>query len=233
MFFYEKLAKGIERSTAGDIYTPSVKELDRFLESFKETEIGLQLEAVSTYYDSIKDDFTPFCNEFNVHCPSGCGGCCRHFVPDLTPSEALIIAVYALTAMKEKDIDKLLIENKDNTLGPCPFFDPDSSFHCTIYPVRSLTCRLFGSCTSMTRSGRAFRRCCFTDDSSTMPEKLNESDLEKAKCSVPVMGRYGEELLSLYANTGETALLPEAVQRQMERIRLLLMLTGKSPSSFQ
>lgn len=208
-----------------------MKELDEFISAIDGTEAATQLKAIAEYYDSITDDFVPFCNEFGIHCAEGCGHCCEHFVPDLTPSEALIIAAYCLAAKQDVDIRKLVEENMDNTTGPCPFYRADSPYHCTIYPVRSLTCRLFGSCTSMTKHGRAFRRCSFTPNPELMPERLTEAELSEAESHVPVMNSYGAELLNLEGNSGDTALLPEALLRQTARLELLLSLTGQNLAS--
>lgn len=208
-----------------------MKELADLISLLDGTETGVQLKAIAKYYDSIQDDFTPFCHEFGIHCAAGCGKCCEHFVPDLTTSEALIIAAYCLAEKPDLDIRKLSDENKDNTTGPCPFYRADSPFHCTIYPVRSLTCRLFGSCTSMTKHGRAFRRCSFTPNPELMPEKLTEEELSDAENHVPVMNSYGAELINLEGNSGETALLPEALLRQTARLELLLSLIGQNLAS--
>ena len=78
-------------------------------------------------------------NGFNAYeeCKA-CGKCCNIIVVAMTLDEAHAIADY----IKENDI-----QPKDNGLFICPLLQEDGK--CSVYPVRSMTCRLH-SC-SLTR----------------------------------------------------------------------------------
>lgn len=190
--------------------------------------IAEQLKAISLYYESIQDDFTPFQSEFNIHCPDGCGECCKHFMPDLTSSEALILAAYIKYVLKDERILDALKENLDNTSGPCPLYKDNTPFHCSVYPARSLICRLFGNAVSDTKRGAEFRRCRFNKEEKLMPERLTEGDLTKAKNKVPHMEEYGMLLESLDGNTPETEMLPIAILRALSRLDLLEQLSQEA-----
>ena len=71
-------------------------------------------------------------------CRKGCGYCCAIPV-DLSLVEAARIAIY----LKKELPDKPNIVTKEMKNTPCPFLGDD--FACSIYPVRPMTCRLFGA----------------------------------------------------------------------------------------
>ena len=96
-------------------------------------------------------------NGFNAYeeCKA-CGKCCNIIVVAMTLDEAHAIAGY----IEENDI-----EPKDNGLFICPLLKEDGK--CSVYPVRSMTCRLH-SC-SLTREQIMHR-------DPTIPER-DDSDL--------------------------------------------------------
>lgn len=201
--------------------------LSRDFEALSDTSLYEQAKAIADFYDSIRDAFTPFQNEFSIHCKGGCGECCAHFVPDLTSSEALIIALYLHTSWDKEEVQKLLEDNMENTLGPCPFYNAESSYHCRIYEVRPLVCRLFGSAVVNTKKGRVFRRCRFIA-SKEMPKELDEDVLSAAASEVPLMSRYGTMLEELAENSADTELMPTAVRKALSRLTLILSLKSCS-----
>ena len=200
------------------------EDLKKYLHLFKGCECKNELEAMLNFYSSIEDSFKPFCSEFNIHCESGCGKCCEHFVPDLTRGEATCIAYYLLFFLKDDKAEDILKKNIGNNKGPCPFYNPDSSFHCKIYPVRPLTCRLFGSAATRTKSGICFKCCRFIKYHALMPSYISSKLLEKAKNHVPLMNEYGEELINLEENSAATEEMSKAVLAEISRLRLILSL---------
>lgn len=197
------------------------------IEALSGTSLYEQVKAISGFYDSIKDAFSPFQEEFGIHCRQGCGECCAHFVPDLTSSEALIIALYLHSSWDRNEVTELIEGNMDNTLGPCPFYNAHSEYHCRIYEVRPLVCRLFGSAAVMSKQGRVFRSCRFID-SGEMPHELDEEQLATAVSEVPLMGRYGTMLEELAENSADTELMPSALRKALARLTLILSLKSCS-----
>jgi len=205
----------------------SMKFIDEIVSQAPGSLVAEQIKAISLFYENINEDFAPFQEEFGIHCPEGCGDCCKHFVPDLTSSEALIIAAYMKYVQKREDIAELLKNNLDNTLGPCPLYRDDSPFHCTVYPSRGLICRLFGNCASDTKRGVEFKRCRFNKEPDIMPERLTSEELSKAQHKVPRMEEYGMALENLDGNDSRTELLPLALLRALSRLDLLESLSKK------
>lgn len=110
----------------------------------------------ATFRESAKNHGSP------VACPTRCGDCCAHFVPDLIPIEADRIAYYLLTE-KSGMIDHFLAHQHETEAvdAACPFWNPDKpGENCMIYPARPLICRLFGFCSMLDKSGEpAFTLC--------------------------------------------------------------------------
>ena len=190
--------------------------IDDLLPSLKGLGIAAELKAIRDYLDKCQPDFTRFMAEYGIHCPSGCGSCCEHFVPDITRSEALLIAAYILCS-KEKDalMDRLESGNGDG----CPLFDlHDADHHCTIYPVRPLICRMFLSACSSDKNGvNRFSFCHGIDGNGIQLENLNRFQ---------PMSYYGEKLRALEGNGSDAKLLPEAVSKAINRIGLEMMYSG-------
>ena len=80
-------------------------------------------------------------------CADGCGSCCVDFEPDVLWVEAAYLAVWMLGHQRERAVaiasGSFVSPRPDPDRG-CPFFDPDTPYHCTVYGGRALICRLFG-----------------------------------------------------------------------------------------
>lgn len=185
------------------------------IDILQDTEVGRALEAVRDFYDSVQPDFDSFTEETGVKCQVGCGECCAHFIPDVTASEALIIAVAILFGKRKSELQERL---KGVVLSKiaCPFYDFWSDHHCMIYNERPLVCRMFNSCLSEGKNGEMeFRDCRFNGNASPL-------DISSLSSSFKPMNDYGEMLESLEGNSTETELLPAAVEREMNRVGNIL-----------
>ena len=169
--------------------------------------ISTELKAIRDFLEKYQPDFTRFMEEYGIHCPSGCGSCCEHFVPDITRSEALLIAAYILGS-KERDVlmDRLGAENGDG----CPMYNPnDADHHCT---------RMFLSACSSDKNGMNQFSFCHRIGKTGM--KLSNLD------RFHPMSFYGEKLRAIEGNGSDAKLLPEAVSRAISRIGLEMMYSG-------
>ncbi|MBG0767061.1 MAG: uncharacterized protein PWP25_1421 [Sphaerochaeta sp.] len=190
----------------------SIEELIR---AFEGTYVGQNMADLVELYSTIEKQTNNFCSKYSIACGSGCGTCCEHFMPDITVSEARLVAAYLLLFKKDTTRIEAVNNAQGNTSGPCPLYDPDSPHHCTVYQARPLICRLFGACASQGKDGRAvFRRCKYNGEQ-TMPLSLTFDE------DVPVMQDYSYALRSLDDGNGKVGYLSEMVSSLVEQLRFL------------
>jgi uncharacterized protein len=146
-------------------------------------------------YDEAQLATDGFQQVFGVRCPAGCGTCCEHFVPELTEAEASLIAAYILFIKEDEGLIERL--RRHDGRAPCPLYDADSPYHCTVYPARGLVCRLFGACPSEDKSGSpVFRKCKYNTMQDT-PMFISAKDFSSAATHVPTMQEFGVRLSTM------------------------------------
>jgi len=183
--------------------------------AFEGTYVGQSMAGLVELYSTIENQTSVFCTQYNIACGSGCGTCCEHFMPDITVSEARLVAAYLLFVKKDETLIEALSSARGNTSGPCPLYNPDSPYHCTVYQARPLICRLFGACSNQGKDGRAvFRRCKYNVEQ-TMPSSLILDE------DVPVMQDYSYALRSLDDGNGNVGYLSDMVSTLVEQLRFL------------
>ena len=195
-------------------------ERDRIIRALGDSFLARNLAELSALYDQIEEETAAFCNEHHVHCAFGCGTCCEHFVPDITPSEARMVAAYLLLVSKNLSlIDRV----QQPVSGHCPLYDPATPYHCQVYSARPLICRLFAQCASRAKTGEAlFRRCKFNDQE-TMPQSLSFP----ADSGVKTMDDYGMQLRSLSGGEGDDVEdLNVAVTEALSAVQMIASYTG-------
>ncbi|MDX9983013.1 YkgJ family cysteine cluster protein [Sphaerochaeta sp.] len=183
--------------------------------AFGGTYAGQSMTDLFSLYTEIEQKTASFCREHAIACAQGCGTCCEHFMPDITASEARLVAAYLLFIKKDEALIEKVQQSIGNQKGPCPLYRFDSPFHCSVYAARPLICRLFGACAYQDKNGSAvFRRCKYNEEK-TMPEHIVfESD-------VPVMQDYSYALRSLDGQEGEVGFLPEKVASMLDQLQFL------------
>nr|WP_319472442.1 YkgJ family cysteine cluster protein [uncultured Sphaerochaeta sp.] len=183
--------------------------------AFEGTYVGQSMAGLVELYSTIENQTSVFCTQYDIACGSGCGTCCEHFMPDITVSEARLVAAYLLFVKKDETLIETLDGARGNTSGPCPLYNPDSPYHCTVYQARPLICRLFGACANQGKDGRAvFRRCKYNAEQ-TMPSSLIMDE------DVPVMQDYSYALRSLDDGNGKVGYLSDMVSTLIEQLRFL------------
>lgn len=195
-----------------------MEQLFTLCDRFAGSSVSAPWRSLLELYAVIERETAAFQAHFNVHCPEGCGTCCEHFIPDPSELEASLIAAYLLYVKQDDSlIDRLV--NFDDASKTCPLYSSVSPFHCTIYPVRGLICRLFGACPSEDKGGHpVFRPCKYNSDHSA--SFLGAERFSDAKEQVPTMQRYAVQFNALSTN-GTTRTLAEAVLREMNRLRFI------------
>ena len=200
-------------------------ERERIVEMFGDTHLGISLAELSRIYDQVEEESDSFCSTYNVHCTSGCGSCCEHFIPDITPIEARMVAAYLLlTPGNLALIDRV----QAGALDHCPLYDENNPYHCQVYSVRPLICRLFGQCASRMKNGSAvFHRCRF-EGGRAMPEKLEFS----SDSGIKTMDEYGIMIHALDSGNGDDVEdLDAAVSSALSEVSMIAKYLGLSSSS--
>lgn len=210
-------------TSMGDSALPSAimnAERELMIRALGDSFLARNLAELSALYDQIEEETAVFCDANNVHCAFGCGTCCEHFLPDITTSEARMVAAYLLLVSKNLNlIDKVQQVGLDH----CPLYDPSTPYHCQVYPARPLICRLFAQCASRAKTGEAiFHRCKFNKEG-TMPKELSFP----VGSGVKTMDDYGMRLRALSSGEGEeTEDLNVAVSDAMGAVQMVASYTG-------
>jgi len=192
---------------------------EEILRALDGTSAGRELRAVLALKEQLEEKQKLFCKEFNMTCPRGCGSCCVHFMPDMTPMEADDMALGIIAMGREEEAFAKIEAYKDG--DKCFFYDPDSEYHCTVYRWRPLVCRLFGASASEDKEGRpAFRRCKWNPSS---PEPSAE-ELEAHPEALVLMGEYGLMLDECGNGNNERLLIPETLGRSIDKLKFMLEL---------
>lgn len=191
--------------------------ITHILKAFEATHHHQSMYRLALLYEEIEDQTARFKEEFSISCAPGCGTCCEHFNPDITALEASFVAAHLLLDEQKRTlVERLYAEGVDD--GPCPLYDPESPYHCTVYEVRPLICRLFGASASLDKSGRAaFRRCKYNTEE-TMPAFITFDR------PVATMQSYSYALRSLDGR--EVDLLSRQVRVLVEQLQFLMSLLG-------
>ncbi|MGP1507433.1 MAG: YkgJ family cysteine cluster protein [Sphaerochaeta sp.] len=195
-------------------------ENDKILKELEGTNLAERLDIMKKLYEKLESAQNLFQEKFRIHCKEGCGTCCEHFNPDITPLESDYLAYGLILEGRDSDVLKLLHSESENP-GGCPLYRKNSVFHCSVYKWRPMICRLFGASAVTAKDGHAaFRNCKWN----TGTKEVSSSALEKNRDSVVIMGDYGRELNENQPGETDTLPLAQALENSIYKIRFLLML---------
>ena len=195
-------------------------QLDQVLRILLGTSVGSHLCAIQSLYSKLDQAQRQFTKEMNIHCPEGCGECCENFFPDITNAEAEYLAMGVLLEQREDEVLKKL-HSPENDHRSCPLYRKDNPYHCSVYGVRPLICRLFGASVVLDKNAKpSFRDCKWKAEKRTIPSE----ELEKNRENLVVMGDYGMQLEELQVEDTATYPLDEALERAIYKIKFLLQL---------
>ena len=208
--------------------------IDSVLEKLRGTEEYEILSEMDSFYKRIAEEENLWLEKSKLTCPSGCGKCCEHFEPDLFEGEALYMAAW-IFENKPEWIEKILqkkfpfpAENR------CPFFNPDSPFHCSIYLGRAFICRLFGaSGTRDKKENEVWRPCKFYPQEILAAHQppLSHRTYSKAEIAAifhalpPAMGDLMEQSLSITPDDESTEMLRDALPKALNKLLFILNLS--------
>jgi len=191
---------------------------DKILKELNNTQVYSRLKQIKACYEKIEKKQVKFCESFQIHCMKDCGECCAHFMPDITEIEAEFLA-YGLIKEDKADLVLELLKYREGCEDYCPLFIEDSPYHCSVYKWRPLICRLFGASATKDKNGNpTFRKCKWNEEG----HDITPEEFEAQKKAILLMSDFGEMLQNIDPNANETALLPEALPRAINKLRFLI-----------
>ncbi len=196
-----------------------MKEIHELCDLLSGTYIAEKWQPLIELYDEAARNSQVFQSTFSVYCPSGCGTCCEHFLPELSEVEASLMAAYILF-IKQDDALVERLQNHDGENFPCPLYTADSPAHCLVYPARGLICRLFGACPSENKSGLpVFRKCKYNTATDT-PVYIGVQQFLESSLDNFTMQDYGIRLSSM-GGLNQLLPLPEAVLKAIVQLQFI------------
>ncbi len=195
-------------------------ENDAYEAFLSTTETGRRIRDILDAYDRLEEMQERFVYDFSVSCTSGCGECCRRYVPFLAENEADAAAYLIIRDGRDDEILSLLLSS-DRSSPVCPLYDAGREFHCRCYSGRSLVCRLFGFSAVLDKRGKpCYSGCRWKKEE----RKLTQDELEGKMEDVPVMSIWGEAL------RGEGETIYVSLPKAIGKIRLLLSYSSSFPA---
>ena len=201
------------------------------------------ISALDTIYARVESAQATFRELANNHgsplaCPTGCGNCCVHFVPDLMPIEADRIAYYLITEKGDMIGNFLARLHEAEAIGAaCPFWNPGKpGENCMIYPARPLICRLFGFCSMLDKSGEPAFTLCAKMPPLARSEKrrfIGAKTMDEAFGSIPpLMVDFSRAIIALVpADSGRRTTIDKALIPSLSRVSLLLKFASADAAS--
>lgn len=180
------------------------------------------LRVLAETYDEADALMAAWAGAQGVACPPGCGLCCETFVPDVQPIEAEYLARHLLSRRPAAAALVLSRAQTPAAVG-CPFHDPSSAAHCSVYEARPLVCRLFAFAgTRRKNGGWAFRLCRHMAAPARWAGAREVSDASHSHLAQPPMMSDIEARVQglRSADSGRRGPLPDAVREALERLLL-------------
>lgn len=210
------------------------------LEKLEGTSVCEVLKQMESAYDRIATEQGSWYKKARFLCIDGCGQCCVGFEPDLFECEALYMAAWLLE--NQKDVALAVADGQfpfDNSslakTNTCPFFNSKSPFHCSIYGGRAFICRLFGACSSYSKTGAKVWKPCKFYPSSVLAmhnPPLEHKQYSEEETNIilgdfpPAMSDLMESALSFIPDSERTILLHEILPQTIKRLLWIMDMNG-------
>ncbi len=174
-----------------------------------------KVNAVKRVYAQLDKRIDALQKESGLHCPSGCGQCCKKPDIECTPVEFLPMALDWLDegVLWEKYDE---IKNQESSL--CFVYRPNvTSFGglCNNYPNRGLICRLFGYSARINKEGQKEMVTCkiLKEEQSTALEWISSHPK-----SMPVMTNYSTKMASIDLQLNTYMPINQAIIQAIETV---------------
>mgnify|MGYP000371501596 CR=1 FL=1 len=171
------------------------------------------LRELETVYGELEEEQRSWIAVSPFRCPSGCGRCCEHFIPDVWEIEALYVAAQLLIQGRQdiriEEGQSLQMEGHENSQidriersSACPLYNREGDFHCTVYATRPLVCRVFGFSGDRDKWGRLrYAPCQFMEVASKerqgegqLAMKVEEERQQIGRGQLEQAGKWGRQL---------------------------------------
>ena len=207
--------------------------MNDILNELYDTQIYSIYKQVESVYQKIRFAQAEWYGKSQFYCPEGCGECCRNFEPDLLECEATFMAVWLLQNQKETAYKVMEGEFPFMNNKGCPFWNENSSYHCSIYEGRGFICRLFGASGFRSKEGSTVWKPCkfYPADllcKQKVPLRHRQYSQEEMKllfgATPPVMSDLMQQAVEIQPDQTETKLLREILPTVLKRINWVLQL---------
>ena len=210
-------------------------QIDGILEKLEGTSVYDVLVNMEKAYGRIAGEQGEWYEKTEFTCPSGCGECCVNFEPDLFECEALYMSAWLLENQPETALQVAGGTFPFEREKACQFYNPDSDYHCSIYGGRPYICRLFGACSSYSKTGRKIWKPCKFYPSAALAE--HKPPLEHRQYSAeetaamlgavpPAMSDIMQGALSFIPDSECTALIRDILPATIKKFMWLIKMNG-------
>lgn len=214
-----------------------MSEITDILQQLQGTEEYSFLTEIEQIYQHIYNEQAIWYQKTNFVCPGGCGCCCEHFEPDLLPCEALYMAAWIIQHNPEmaNDVANGIYPYDEPTR--CPFYNPNSPYHCSIYGGRGLICRLFGASCAKTKTNiDCWRPCHFYPANRLATHQPpiehrqyeGEEILQLFGMYPPIMSDMTSQALNILPNKNNAQLIREILPAAIQKLLLILQFVNES-----
>ncbi|MCE5256636.1 MAG: YkgJ family cysteine cluster protein [Spirochaetaceae bacterium] len=222
-----------------DVRDNFVKIVPRADESeFDRSVLGMNLKALARIYDDVAQKQQNFAaalklRGLSVSCPRDCGLCCEHFMPDILPVEADMLAYHLL--LRRPALIQLVFQDADKSARSdgCPFWNAEGrGRNCLVYEGRPLICRLFGCSTVHSKKGEpVFALCKQFPHNPQVPQRryIGAQQIQDSFGAIPpAMSDYSAMILGIEPD-GVSSRMPldKALPPALNRVALMLQMTAK------
>jgi len=195
------------------------------------------LSQIEEAYENIENLQNEWYKKADFNCADSCGECCRNFEPDLLEAEAIYMAAWLLENQPET------AERVAQGIFPlprekgCQFWQEEGQYHCTIYGGRPAICRLFGACSSHSKSGeQVWKPCKFYPADQleqhnpplTHKQYSAEETVQKIGAIPPLMSNLMEGIISISPDNTETSLIRDILPKFIQKLLWLIAIKQNS-----
>jgi len=180
-------------------------------------------------YAQIDQKVSVFQKTTGIKCLFGCGHCCASGKVKISPLEFIPLAQHLFQRGEVDALWPYLIENQE---GTCVFFREDltkfENGHCTVYPWRAATCRLYGFGVKQNKYG-TFEPITCQFLKNDFYKVIKDLDKNNSKDVCPSYDSFMVQIASLDPILGRTPLpVNQAIAKALEKYALLFQLNSSS-----
>lgn len=185
---------------------------------YKDLHVSAHWNDLIDFYEKVDSSNERFTSSLQITCPPYCGTCCEHFIPELTPTEASLIASYLIHIKKDVSIISSIDPLYRGT--QCPLYKKEDPYHCQIYRVRSHLCRSFGSSPSTDKFDEPLFRKCKYNNLEDQKSLITSDEIHLQVENVLTMQEASMSLSSLIVDSSRES-LPQALYKALQHLTLI------------